>query len=286
MTLSDALRYFRSRFGGADAGRPKPTPREGILDHYVSGLPRAQNAVDAIPGWNHAFPPALGLQAGPAHLYDDARIRWCIAEMGGDLTGRRVLELGPLEGMHTAMLVAAGAQVDAVEANTLAFMRCLVTREILGYANAKFWLGDFMAWLAERDDRYDLIVASGVLYHMEEPIRLLELMAARADAIFLWTHVYADGLKDDPLRGVAFSGQTTEREIGGERFTLFERSYYAAWRDPKFCGGPLDRHYWMRAADILKVLDLLGFDAATAHVEDAHPNGPAFSVFARRRHAS
>jgi hypothetical protein len=86
------------------------------FDRYVSTEPSLQNAIDAVAGWNTSFPPELGLRAGTLATYNDPRILWAI-ECFGEIAGRRVLELGPLEGGHTSMLDAAGAQVDAIEAN-------------------------------------------------------------------------------------------------------------------------------------------------------------------------
>ncbi|WP_204313559.1 hypothetical protein, partial [Klebsiella michiganensis] len=69
---------------------------------------------------------ACEVHAGEIRLYDDARIAWLVSSVGG-LQGLDVLELGPLEASHTAMLLAAGAKsVLAIEANQLAFLRCLV----------------------------------------------------------------------------------------------------------------------------------------------------------------
>jgi hypothetical protein len=67
------------------------------------------------------------------------------------------------------MLEAAGAQIDAIEANQRTYLRCLITKEILGLTRSKFWLGDFIKALENWDQRYDLIVASGVLYHLKNP---------------------------------------------------------------------------------------------------------------------
>src|SRR5262249_6341085 len=141
------------------------------FDRYVSSEPSFQNAIDAVEGWNTSFPAELGLRAGSLATYNDPRILWAI-ECFGEITNRRVLELGPLEGGHTSMLDSAGAQVDAIEANQLAFMRCLVAKEILQLKKSRFWLGDFMKALEHWDQRYDLIIASGVLYHLKHPLKL------------------------------------------------------------------------------------------------------------------
>ncbi|WP_204348773.1 hypothetical protein, partial [Klebsiella pneumoniae] len=82
-------------------------------------------------------------------LYDDARIAWLVSSVGG-LQGLDVLELGPLEASHTAMLLAAGAKsVLAIEANQLAFLRCLVVKELRHLRDASFQLGDFTRFLED-----------------------------------------------------------------------------------------------------------------------------------------
>jgi hypothetical protein len=68
--------------------------------------------------------------------------------------------------------------------------------------NADFILGDFRPYLDTCTDTYDLLVASGVLYHMTEPVKLLQDMAKVSASIGVWTHYYdADvTLKRDDLK--------------------------------------------------------------------------------------
>jgi hypothetical protein len=242
------------------------------FENYEQSLPSHQNAIDAISGWNSAFPPHLDLRAGNLPLYDDDRIRWAIACFG-DLSGRRVLELGPLEAGHTAMLHAAGAHVVAIEANKLAFSRCLVAKEILGLNHACFFLGDFVKWLEQKDTTYDLIVASGMLYHMKDPLRLLCAMARRTDTIYLWTVCVGN----DAIP------PTMTRTMNGIPVRLYQRAYSGAEENVSFCGGMEDRPFWLHREDILAVLKSLGFtDMAIAHDDPEHLFGPSFSVFARK----
>lgn len=255
-----------------------------VLDQYVGGGPSAQNAIDVVPGWNHAMPPHVGAVAGTAPLYDDFRIRWCLDQFGS-IAGHKILELGPLEGMHTYLLDQQQPElIHAIEANKLAFVRCLITKELLEIKRAKFLLGNFLPWLEQTDVRYDLIIASGVLYHMSNPIHLLELMAGRSGAVYLWTHYFSDeAMPKGDLRRLALSGEVEKVLCRGQSVSLHRRGYHNAWKDKTFCGGMHDRHYWMEKSDIVRVLGLLGFDdIRTAHDQPDHPNGPAFSVFARR----
>jgi hypothetical protein len=255
-----------------------------VLDEYVVGMPSAQNAIDALPGWNQALPPAANVVAGSGAFYQDPRIVWAI-EQFGSIEGRRILELGPLEAAHTWLLEQhRPEELDAVEANKLSYLRCLVVKEILGLRKARFHLGDFSRWLEQADRRYDFLVASGVLYHMDDPIRLLELIATRTDAFYLWTHYVSDEAMPvgDPRRG-ALVGAVEIRESHGVCVRLYRRSYYGAWRSKSFCGGIHDLHRWIERDDILALVRALGFDdVRLAHDEPNHQNGPSFSVYARR----
>jgi SAM-dependent methyltransferase len=156
---------------------------ESALAEYAKIKPDAQNAFDLFTGsWSTKFDDAV--TRGTFDGLHDPRIVWLSEQF--DLGSKRVLELGPLEAAHTAMLERAGADVLAIEANKGAFLRCLVAKNHLGL-RARFLLGDFEL----HDfgvDSFDLIVASGVLYHMRDPAKLLQRLSLASKRLFLWTH--------------------------------------------------------------------------------------------------
>lgn len=262
---------------------PERSGRSDAFDLYVSSLPSMQNAIDAVAGWNTSFPPHFDLKSGALATYNDPRILWAM-ECFGPLDDSHVLELGPLEGGHTSMLEAAGARIDAIEANKLAFMRCLITKEILGLTRSKFWLGDFVKALEDWEQSYDLIVASGVLYHLKDPLNLIELVAKRTNAVYFWTHVVNDEAmpQGDPRR-LVIAPNVEQHQFHGTTVRAYRRTYANAESNVMFCGGINDEHRWLDRDDLLKALKAVGFtDIRTSHEQPDHPYGPALSIFARK----
>jgi hypothetical protein len=236
-------------------------------------FPTAQNAVDLVPQWTSLFPASAGVSAGTMNLFNDVRITWALEKFGQDLAGKKVLELGPLEGGHTTMLTQRGATVDAIEASQIAYVKCLIVKEILQIKNARFHLGDCIQWAEKAPQRYDLVVACGVLYHMEDPMRLLKALAGLTDNLYLWT-VYVDDPKLKP---------TKVENLGDLPVRMYGVPYGP--KDVGFTGGAPAMAHWTQKADILGALSWLGFD----HIEVAHDRpewesgSPAtYSVYARR----
>jgi hypothetical protein len=280
------IRKAKGRIMGSagSAGSPDLS-RDSIppFETYESRTPAPQNAIDAVPGWNTMFPAKYGVVAGNRVHMQDERIVWA-ADRFGPLADKNVLELGPLEGAHTFQLHQRGAHVVAVEANKQAFLRCLITKEILGMRRAKFMLGDCIKFLEQNETRYDLIVACGVLYHMTDPARFLEAVASRTDAIYLWTTYFDDSpLPESDPRSYGFAQTRELREFRGTTLTLYRRNYSGVHTNADFSGGIYEYPRWMIRSDILSALNLLGFtslevehDVATDQVMRT------FSVFARR----
>ncbi len=256
-----------------------------ILDQYVSTGPGVQNAIDLFKGeWPSKLPGKLGIVGdGPATLFEDDRVKWVVDTLGG-IKGQKVLELGPLEGGHTYMLEQAGASsIVAVEANTRAYLKCLIVKELLEMKRASFLCGDFMEYLRHSRTKYDLCFASGVLYHMQNPVELLALAAKSSDRLFLWTHYYDAGVLDNPVIAHKFpSSQPGEYE--GFKHTLYRYEYEAALNWTGFCGGSAPFSHWLSKDDILNCLRNFGLTEITIGQDSltAHPHGPQFTLVATR----
>ena len=257
---------------------------DDTLEAYTTEPPSPQTQAALFADeWTSAVPlPDGSAVGGPrADLFTDERIAWLLAELGS-VEGMRVLELGPLEAGHTTMLERAGADVVAVEAHRRAFLRCLVVKNLLGL-QARFELGDFVAYLRDRDDVWDLCVASGVLYHLADPLELLELLGRRARRVFLWTHYWdAEVLAERADVAERFADAAPERsERGGYSAQLHRYEYGAGTEDPTFCGGARPHTSWLSRADILGALEHYGFSGFRVAFDDPWwPHGPALALLA------
>ena len=264
------------------------TPQPSVIDLYVSSAPNPQNALDIFQGeWSSALPePFAHLSAGSAMLFNDARIQWLVDEIGG-VTNKSILELGPLEGGHTYMLEKLGAAaIVAIESNTHAFLKSLITKELLELKCARFLCGDFMAFLRqESTQRFQVCLASGVLYHMQNPVELIALLTRRcSEHLFLWTHYYdAAIISANPSLSPKFNN-STQSEYDGFQHTLYRQEYQSALAWNGFCGGSAPVSAWMTRADITRCLEYFGFEVQGINFEQPdHPNGPSVAIIAKRR---
>ena len=263
-----------------------PETNSFILDSYIKSAPDPQNALDIFQGeWSSKLPPPFHkLSAGEALLFDDPRIKWFIEEIGG-VTGKSILELGPLEGGHTYLLEKSGAAaITAIEANTRSYLKCLVVKELLKLQKANFLCGDFVEYLGQKGESFEACIASGVLYHMQKPAELIALLTSRCTRyILLWTHYYDHKIiSADPNLSHKFS-EPIQGEYQEFKHQLYRQEYKSALGWSGFCGGNAPISYWMTRQDILDCLRYFGFDDLRINFDHPnHPNGPSFAITAIR----
>jgi hypothetical protein len=288
-SLEMKLRGWARKMATSVLARYAEGDRDPPDETFCRTMPSAQTAIDIFAGqWSCELPPPLeGLTGGAKGLFDDGRITWGIEALG-EIGGRRILELGPLEGAHTSMLDRLGAtEIVSIEANRRAFLRCLVVKELVGMPHAKFLCGDFQEFLKDavgRGARWDLCVAIGVLYHQQDPVHLLELATQVSDQLLLWTHFYdPDFLASHPERAATFA-PGHEQSTAGFRHTLHRHNYGPSVGDPSFCGGINTWTSWMSRDDILGALAHFNFEVADSKFyDDDQVNGPSISIAARRK---
>ena len=249
------------------------------LINFEARAPSAQTAVDVFRDrWACDLRPLLGVDGtGPNLLFtQDPRPKLAAAALGrNDYRGMHVLEIGPLEAAHTYVLEQMGAEsVTCVEASAEAWLKCLVVKELLALNRSRFLHGNIVAYLHENCRHFDLVYCSGVLYHMADPVELIEAIANTADACFVWTHVY-----NSERHPVAFTAERVRR-LGIE--VDYWSHQYGSKAD-NYWGGIDTMAAWLTSEDLLSAFASAGLsDINLIEDQPDHPNGPAILFTARK----
>ena len=275
--------YYRllQRARSAVAGLTRPA----IDQEFIKTAPSPQHALDIFKGeWLSALPsPLTPCRAGTLPLFGDPRIKWAVEQWGG-VQGRKVIELGPLEGGHSWMLEQMGAaEVIAVEASTRAYLKCLTLKELTGMTRVRFLCGDSVGYLRENPAQADAILASGILYHMTNPVELIAEIAAHTDRMFLWTCYHDAEIIARNQHLAARFGPPRAASHAGFAHTVHPFHYRATRFRLGFSGGVASYSHWLTRDTILQALRHFGLDRIeTAFEEPGHANGPAFALVASR----
>jgi hypothetical protein len=257
-----------------------------ILDHYSHEKPTRQALVDIFKGeWSSSLPSIKNEQiiSGHAGLFDDPRIHSLNNKV--PLSGKKILELGPLEAGHTYMMHEMGAEeITAIEANNRALLKCLIVKEIYKLNRAQFLFGDVINYLKDCTEKFDICVASGILYHMTEPAMFLELCSRVSDKLFIWSH-YADAevIKTHPVLSEKIKS-TEEQVYKGMKYTEYQYEYATALGWAGFCGGADSNCRWLTKETILEILKMNGFKNIHVFFDDLsnNPNGPQICFLAEK----
>lgn len=251
------------------------------LPRFCFEPPSHKNALTLRTGsWKFDF-DQLDVEAIRKWVRSDVRPTWS-AEVFPGFSEFSVIELGPQDGFITAGLEAHGVgSIVSVEANVDSFLRCLVLKNVLGL-QATYLLGDFISYLEAPSTAADLIYASGVLYHLRDPVSFLLRCAGVAKHIYLWTfHYDPSAIAANAYEVSCFDGVSKYRAHDVE-FTYHQRFYTPDIRATATYAGGIHQHAnWMTLEDIERALVLAGY-RIDRMVPDSYMGIPAMNIWATR----
>jgi len=195
-----------------------------------------------LKGWTSQFLFKGMLAGGHIRLDDDPRLKWHIDTVGG-VQKKKVLELGSLEAAHTKMLCEHGAFVTAIEGNPDCFLRCLIVKEAFDL-KAKFIFGDFCEYVKDCG-WFDIVSATGVLYHQTNPVELIFDISKITDTVFVWSQVASETIPPGE-----------ETKIDGYKGKINRYGIPTS----SFCGGLHDEAFWMYPDDMRRCFEDAGFN--------------------------
>lgn len=116
------------------------------------------------------IPLGYGINTSPQHAHPHFRLRsfvQTIADMSVKPWDQlRILDLGSLEGFYALEFVSHGAQVVGIEGRESNNVHARFAAEALGLSNIEFITDDVRNLCQEKYGRFDVVVCSGILYHL------------------------------------------------------------------------------------------------------------------------
>jgi len=245
--------------------------------HRFNSDDERENAFQIYDNWVTSFHFDGREYGAPKPLVTDHSPEIAQLNEAFPLKGARVLELGPLEGGRTKQMANLGASlIVGVESNPEAFSKCCLVKSVFGLDSARFVFGDFNAFMEKDGPRktpqYDICVASGVLYHMEDPLHAIDLMAASAPAVYVWTCVASER---------APTGEWIDLKDREGRIYRGRRNYY---RTTEHLGGIHPSAVWLSEEDCLRAFQDRGCEIQRLGGEE-HPNGRVIAFIAHAKGA-
>jgi len=135
---------------------------------------------------------------------------------------KKILEIGPFEGGNTKQLFDLGAKsITAIESNREFYFKTSLVKDAFNLDNLKLYFADCNVLLKDKelfpDKCFDMLYASGVLYHMSNPVETIEIFSRLADTIYVNSHVASEHVP---------SGEWTElSDSVGNKYSCRENTY-------------------------------------------------------------
>ncbi len=131
----------------------------------------------------------------PDFMDTDLRLRAILRILGllyrTGLVKLRIADLGCLEGGFTLALAQRGASVIGVEARAANLDKARLLKDHFGLPNLEFLLGDVKDFTREGFGEFDVVLALGILYHLDDPLAWLRQVAEATRGVLLVDSHYA-----------------------------------------------------------------------------------------------
>jgi 2-polyprenyl-3-methyl-5-hydroxy-6-metoxy-1,4-benzoquinol methylase len=179
---------------------------------------------DFLSPWNHNIRLPYGIFTASCDVYYPAHkeIMTIISQqLTGNFKNKRMIDIGCLEGYFSAECALQGATVLGIDGKTINIKKCEFIRSVLDAENLTLIKDDAMRVTKKKYGSFDVVLALGLLYHLDNPYSFLKNLADLCNGfILIDTHV---ALKDQPeaLEGGWKPDLSALREFkfGGKTYT-------------------------------------------------------------------
>ena len=188
--------------------------------------------------------------------------RVVLERCAGSLHGRRVLDLGCLEGGYSAAFSKLGArEVVGVEVRELNYRRCQLLKRCLQLTNVRFIREDVRNLDEDALGSFDVVFAQGILYHLDDPLSflsgvsrltsgfaLIDTHIARRDS---WAHGCSPVLTKRSFGSGVYEGRYFDEYPPSSSREEIEKLLWASHGNPA--------SFWLTEESLVAMLSEVGF---------------------------
>ena len=213
------------------------------------------------------------MRGAPGFFATDMRLaavrRVLRMRFGDDVSGLRIADLGCLEGGFAAALALDGATVLGLEARPANLAKADLLRRWFGLQRLSLHEGDVKELTREQYGEFDVVLALGILYHLDHPAAWLrQIGAAVRTMLIVDTHVAP------PTEALRLAMRPDLRDLSPLEMEIVGRdAYVGRWYD-EFDEGISDaaraeqlwaswsnhQSFWLTEESLLRALSHAGFD--------------------------
>jgi 2-polyprenyl-3-methyl-5-hydroxy-6-metoxy-1,4-benzoquinol methylase len=215
-------------------------------------------------------PEVTTIPGQPDFMETDLRLRAILRALSvlyrANLTGLRVADLGCLEGGFSLALAQRGMKMLGIEARRKNLEKVLLLKEHFEASNLELMCDDVKNFTRERFGVFDVVLALGILYHLDEPVAWLRQIAETTRGALVVDSHYAPADESSLAQIDPRLSQLSplERiEVGGE---VYEGRWFYEYgkkddREAQLWASYSNRSsFWLTKESLLRALMRAGFD--------------------------
>jgi 2-polyprenyl-3-methyl-5-hydroxy-6-metoxy-1,4-benzoquinol methylase len=180
---------------------------------------------DFLSPWNHNIRLAPDIYTAFCdEWYPEHRAIMQVIDrhLNGGYAGTTVLDLGCLEGYFSLECALHGADVLGIDAREINVKKCEFVKSVVRVPNLAYALDDAMNVTRARYGSFDVVLALGLLYHLDDPFTFLTQLAGLCEGFLLLDTLVAledrsqritdwnpelSGMRDFSFRGKNYRGR-------------------------------------------------------------------------------
>jgi hypothetical protein len=221
--------------------------------------------------WVFDIPLPYGLWTRTDDKYPHTRLRRIVQIIRDTspkpLSECRIVDLGCLDGLYSLEFALHGAEVLGIEVREANFQRAKFIKQAHGLSNLKFIKDDVRNFSKERFGAFDIVLCSGILYHLPAPdlFRFMEnIYAATGIQVIIDTHVSLDAQHSCGYGGHTYHGHFVEEHHPSDDPAVIEaRTLNSADANPSFL---------LSRPSLMNFLSRTGFSSVYECFNPAHLN--------------